>query len=64
LDPLSFVRRDYAKVLRKIFDESPHWPRPSAAGQLGQHDRTATNDELQIQNFLFKTPRSQIVNVN
>ena len=64
LDPLPFVRGDEPEVLRQIVDKPPHWPRSRAARQFGQHDGAASNDELQIQDLLFKAPGSQVIDVD
>lgn len=64
LNPLSFVRSDDPEVFRQVLDESLHAPGSSTSGKFRQDDRTATNNEFEIQYLLLETPGPQIVDVN
>ena len=54
LNPFPLIRRDDVQIFRQTIDKSSHQRRARATRQFGQHHRAATNDELEIENLLFK----------
>jgi hypothetical protein len=63
LDPLPFSWSDDAKIFRQYVYKPPHLSRPSATRQFGQNHCAATNDKLEIEDFLFEASGSEIVDV-
>jgi hypothetical protein len=61
LDPLPFSWSDDAKIFRQSVYKPPHLSRPSATRQFGQNHCAATNDKLEIEDFLFEASGSEIV---
>ena len=64
LNPLCFIWGDDAEVFRQIVDKPFHFSGSSAPRQFRQHHGAQTNHEFKIQDFLFKAPGSQVVDVD